>query len=115
MAKFEVVELANPIELFGKKVSTVKIKEPTGYQYSTIGEPRIMVHTGTGGGYFVEQPAEINRYLEGCIDHEQGADFLRLLSLVDAMTVKRALLGFFEGAEATILERKLTRSSSAPA
>ena len=68
-----------------------------------------------GGGYFVEQPGEIGRYLEACIDHELGGDVVRMLSLSDAMEVKQALFGFFEGAEALRLERKLKRSASAPA
>ncbi len=114
MAKAEVVKLVNPVTFFGKVVSEVRIKEPTGAHYAAFGEPRLLVHSASGGGYFIEQPAEINRYLEACIDHEMGADLLRLLSLEDAMEVKQALIGFFVAAEERRLERRLTASSSAP-
>jgi hypothetical protein len=112
MAKVETVELANPIEWFSKKVTVLKIKEPTGHLYVTIGEPRILVHTNSGGGYFVEQPAAITQYLERCIDHEAGADVLKLLSLEDAAEVKEVLLSFFEAVAQSRLARRLTRSSS---
>jgi hypothetical protein len=112
MAKVETVELANPIELFGKKITALKIKEPTGRLYIAIGEPRIPVQTGNGGGYYVEQPLEIGKYLEACIDHEMGADLVPLLSLEDIMEVKKTIFDFFDGAAQRRLERRLIRLSS---
>jgi hypothetical protein len=112
MAKTETIALANPIELFGKPISHVTVNEPTGYMYSTIGEPRILVATGTGGVYFVEQPQEIARYMEKCIDGDLGGHILKLLSLEDVKEVKQALLSFFERADERIVARKLTSSSS---
>src|SRR5579863_5021330 len=100
MARTEVVTLAEPFELFGKRVTEITLKEPTGYQYSTIGEPRIAVMTATGGGYYIEQPEAITKYLEACVEHETKSDVVKHLSLEDAQEVKQRLLGFFEAAGA---------------
>lgn len=113
MAKIEIVELAHPFDLFSKRIAAVKLKEPTGYHYAKYGDPRILVHTAAGGGYFVEQPDVINKYLEACIDHDQGSDLIQMLSLEDSMEVKRTLLSFFEEADRSRLARRSTRSSSA--
>ena len=112
MAKVETITLVRPIEVFNKQVKELRLKEPTGAQYIKIGEPRIVVRTAAGGGYYVEQTEEIKAYLDVCVDHELQSEILSLLSLTDAMEVKKTLLNFFESAEATRIARRLTNSSS---
>lgn len=113
MARTETIQLADPFELHQKKVTAIKLKEPSGRLYSKLGEPRLVIHAQAGGAYFVEQPEAINAYLEGTIDHEFGADLLGLMSMEDVMQLKLALFSFFEGAGERIVARKSTPLYSA--
>ena len=112
MPPTEKITLAAPFQLFGKTVSEVELTEPTGGLYSLLGEPRILVHSASGGGYYIDQPDVIRNYLEKCVKHETGADIVKMLSLEDAREVRQVLLNFFEAADARRVARKLTLSSS---
>jgi hypothetical protein len=118
LAKAEIVQLTDPIELHGRTVTHVTVAEPTGYQFNTIGEPRILVATGAGGMYFVERIDEIRAYLEKCVTAEVGPDIhigttlVKLMSLEDTKKAKAALLSFFEAADVKIAGNKLISASS---
>jgi hypothetical protein len=86
----------------------------TGWAVATLGEPRVLVHNAAIGGYFVELPDVISKYLERCVEHEMGADVVKLLGMTDALKVKAALFDFFAEAEAKIASEKLLSFVSAP-
>ena len=100
MSSRKTIALAEPFEFHGQTVKSVVLVEPTGWQAATIGEPRVLVHNAATGGYFVEMPDIIARYLERCIEHDLGAEVVRLLSLTDVLQIKSALFDFFIEAEA---------------
>lgn len=107
------IKLSKPFTLYNKRVDEIEIKEPTGGAYAQLGEPRVLVHTNSGGGYLVEQPAVINAYLEKCLVNDLGGDVLNLMSLQDVMEIKDALLGFFTEAAAGLALKRSMQSSSA--
>jgi hypothetical protein len=107
------IALSRPIVLHGQTIGHVNLKEPTGQAFIDLGEPRVMVHMINGGGYYVEQPETIKAYLETCVDHELGADLVKLMSLTDATRVKRALFDFFAAASATPIAPPSPTSSTA--
>ena len=79
----------------------MRINEPTGLQYLQLGDPRMPVSLGEGGGYWIEQPKVIQDYLDRVLDHgdgrskDQGGVASRLLSFTDARAIKAALFDFF--------------------
>lgn len=96
----KVVKLASPIEVFGKTLRELEIREPTGREFMTNGEPRALVYSPGGSGYFIEQAEIIAKYCEKCIVSELGNDIFSLLSLEDAKAVKETVLSFFSAADA---------------
>jgi hypothetical protein len=99
------VVLEKPVTLFGAQISEVRVNEPTGLQYLQLGDPRMAVSMGDGGGYWIEQPKVIQDYLERILDHgdgrsKDGGSLLALLSLADVKAIKGALFGFFLPASA---------------
>jgi hypothetical protein len=48
------IDLDDPIELHGKKITTIELKEPNGALHSKLGEPRIFVRNSDTTGSFVE-------------------------------------------------------------
>lgn len=113
-ANTKTIPLIRPPMWANLPVAEIVLREPTGGEYVTHGEPRIIVQDGRGGGYWVEQPAVIKAYMEACIQHVGGADLVRLLALPDAMRVKHELFVFFREAEAETMPSASTASSSAP-
>lgn len=113
MAKRTKIPLSEPFDWHGRRIAEVELKEPTGWQVATIGEPRILVHNSATGGYFVEQPDVIAKYLERCVEHETGADIVKLVSLRDVLKIKAALFDFFTEAEAEIARERLASFASA--
>jgi hypothetical protein len=89
------VKLASPVQWHGAALAEIRLKEPTGFQYIEIGEPRFPMTYASGGGYWVEDDARIRRYLDRCLDHEGGSMLFAQLALADAMAVKGALIDFF--------------------
>jgi hypothetical protein len=108
------IKLNQPFEWHGRKIDEVELKEPTGWQVATLGEPRILVYSATSGGYYVEQPEVISKYLERCVAHESGNDIVKFISMTDVLRIKAALFDFFTEAEAQIAKEKLASFASAP-
>jgi len=101
------VKLTKPIEWFGRKLAEIELREPTGAEYVRLGDPRVLVYSQTGAGYFVEQNEVIEQYLDVCIALDGGgAAVMSQLSLQDAMAVKMELLGFFLAAAAGTVATK---------
>jgi len=67
------VTLSKPVTIFGKTVGSVELKEPNGGQFVRLGEPRVLVFTQSGSGYFIENVEVIRAYLDALILHEAGA------------------------------------------
>jgi hypothetical protein len=112
------VKLSKPIEFFGKRLAAVTLKEPTGGPFVRLGEPRVLIFTPTGSGYWIENAEQIRSYLDALIDHEAGGEaIMSSLGLEDAIIVKEALFDFFivaaANANAKRAAAKSTPSSSA--
>jgi hypothetical protein len=110
------VKLTKPVEFFGKRVAEIAMKEPSGGQYTRIGDPRTLVFSATGSAYWVEDKAAIAAYYEALIEHEAGGEaVVATLNLRDAMKVKETLFGFFaEASQPQTVDAKSTTSASAP-
>lgn len=93
MSKKKIV-LEQPVEMHGRRIAEITLREPTGANYLDFGDPHFLANS-QGGLFQVERDDVIARYLDACVDHEAGAHLLRLLSLQDARAVKVALLSFF--------------------
>ncbi len=104
----KIVTLSAPIEWAGKTVSEIELREPSGAEYVRHGDPRVLVRSQTGSGYFVEQNDVIEKYFEALINHEAHGAILSLLSLEDTMAVKMAMLDFFLVASTKISARGST-------
>jgi len=109
------VKLTKQVEIFGKRVAEIVMKEPTGGQYTRIGDPRTLIFSMTGSGYWAEDKTAIAAYYEALIEHDAGGEALvALLSLRDAMRVKETLFSFFaQASEPQTVEGKSTSSASA--
>jgi hypothetical protein len=108
------VKLENPFPHPSPDVTVIEIEvmEPTGKLYALLGEPRVFVFKGEGGGYWIENSEVTRGYMEACIKFDLGADTFLRLSLVDAKQVKEAVLNFFEAADQKLLQLRSTASSS---
>ncbi len=106
------VKLATPVVAHEKVVSEIELREPTGGEYVRLGDPRVLVRSQTGSGYFVEQNDVIAQYVEKCMvapaDAGVAAAVRELLSLEDMMAVKMAILDFFLVATAKVSARGST-------
>lgn len=114
------IKLTKPIEVFGKKLGAIELKEPSGGLYVRLGEPRTLVFNQSGSGYWVENASAIGAYLDQLIITEAGGEaVMPLLCLEDSMAMKEALFDFFTSAAANVNARRAaarsTPSSSAPA
>jgi hypothetical protein len=101
------IRLTAPFDWHGRKIEEIELREPTGWEAATLGEPRILVQNAALGGYFVEREDVVARYLDKCVEHESGADVVRMLGLTDVLRIKAALFDFFSQAEAKIAEERL--------
>jgi hypothetical protein len=110
------VTLSKPVQIFGKTVGSIELKEPNGGQFVRLGEPRILVFNQSGSGYWIENAETIRAYLESLIVREAGGEVvMALLTLEDAVVVKETLFGFFTDAANRAAARRLTSSSSVSA
>jgi hypothetical protein len=108
------IKLTKPFELHGRSVEEITLREPTGWEAATLGEPRLIVANQNLGGYYVERDDVIAKYLEKCVDCPLGPNgILKVLSLTDLIKVKQALFSFFEEAEARIAVERLANFASA--
>jgi hypothetical protein len=106
------IKLTKPIELHGKRLNEVELREPNGAMYIKHGEPRVLVFNASGSGYWVEQPDAIKAYLEALVIHDLGGDLLNVMNLEDAMGLKESMFAFFTDAAERLAARKSTASSS---
>lgn len=98
------LELSKPILLDdeGKvRITSVRLKEPTGGQYLDNGEPRILAQNADGTMFWVEDKTAIRAYLSGCVDHGNAGHVLRLMSIRDIRALREGLFGFFSAAPAS--------------
>jgi hypothetical protein len=109
----KLIHLSKPIELFGKRLTELELREPSGGDYLRNGDPRILVFNASGSGYWVEQNETIRAYLEKCLVSDLGTDIVNHLTLDDVMEVKAQLFDFFSDAANRRSATKSTASSSA--
>jgi hypothetical protein len=110
------LNLMKPVEVFGKRVASVELKEPSGGLYVRLGDPRVLVFNASGSAYWVEQAPVIGEYFDKLVLHDAGGGaIMALLSLEDAMAAKEVLFGFFSDAASRLAARKSTASSLASA
>ena len=106
------VKLATPVVVHEKVITEIDLREPSGGEYVRLGDPRVLVRSQTGSGYFVEQNDVISQYVEKCIvapaDAGVKAALTQLLSLEDMMAIKMAILNFFLVATAKVSARGST-------
>ncbi len=104
------VKLATPVVVHEKVISEIELREPSGGEYVRLGDPRVLVRSQTGSGYFVEQNDVISQYVEKCIvaPGEVAVALRELLSLEDMMAIKMAILDFFLVATAKVSARGST-------
>ena len=107
------IKLEEPFDWHGKDIKEIELVEPTGWQVATFGEPRILVHNASVGGYFVERDDVIAKYLEKCVKHDSGGDIVKLIGMTDVLRIKAALFDFFSVAEAKIAAERLASFASA--
>lgn len=98
----KTIVLSKPIEMHGDIIKEIKLKEPTGSQYLSYGEPRILARNSDATVYWVEDRVSIRSYLDVCIDHEMGSHLIPLLTLADVRRAKDAILSFFTEADQEI-------------
>jgi len=108
----KTITLEKPVVWFDKRISEVKLREPTGGEYISLGEPGVLVANPDGARYYVEQSSVIGAYLDKCLNVENGSAILSMLSLKDAKRIKDALLGFFIAAASETSPSDATSSSS---
>jgi hypothetical protein len=99
------IKLDNPFTHANVLYESLTLKEPSGYLFIELGEPRIPVSQSNGGGYWVEQPVAIKAYFERCLDHPAGVAALAFMSLADAVKLKSALFDFFRAASASVTDK----------
>jgi hypothetical protein len=99
------IELSRPASLHNKDIKSLVLKEPTGGAYLDHGEPRLFVQNVNGSWFWVEDKGAVKAYLDACLDHENGAAVLRLMTLPDVRKVKEALFGFFRDIAPTTSEK----------
>jgi hypothetical protein len=100
----KIITLTRPVEVFGKEITEITLREPTGALFSRLGHPRIPVMNATANsGYWVEKPAVISAYLDALIDLEAAElhIVLKKLSLADSIHLQSSLFDFFNEALAT--------------
>ncbi len=100
----KIIKLVKPIEAFGRRITEIALKEPTGALFSRLGQPRIPIYNqSAGSGYFVERDDVITSYLEKLMDMDfaETGVVLQQLSLTDMMELRETLFGFFDAARAT--------------
>jgi hypothetical protein len=115
----KAIRLSKPIELFGKSIAEIELKEPRGGMYVRLGDPRVLVFNASGSGYWVERDEITKAYLEELVACPNNADvtggvIVNLMALEDVMEAKEQLFLFFTDAAARRAAKKSTPSSSGP-
>lgn len=104
--------------LYNGTVTEVRLREPTAAEYIEIGDINQYGRSPDGSIYEIEVDGVARRYFERLITYPMLPQ-ARQLSLVDAMAVKDAIVGFFDAARqesqspATSLAPQTTSESSA--
>lgn len=99
MPNTAIVELVEPLLGHGEPIRRLVLKEPTGRDYISLGEPMVVARNPDGTAYAVENTAVIEQYVERCITEPKDPLLvIPQLGLSDAMRLKEAVLGFFRDA-----------------
>ena len=104
----KTILLDAPFEMFGKTVSEVILREPTGGDLFDLGEPTQVARAPDGTLYVVEFGSVIKQYAARLLRHDGGENALKLMSLQDGKKLKSAILGFFTDADQAIMEKSST-------
>lgn len=96
--KTVTIPLAAPIVGHNGPIAQVVVKEPTGRDYFTLGEPSVWARNADGTSYVVENTEVLEKYIERCIAEPTDPLLLSQLGLADAMKIREAVLDFFGAA-----------------
>jgi hypothetical protein len=114
MANMKVVSLAEPVEWFDKRVSSVTVREPKASHLMRFGEPQITVFA-QGGAAQVFRDDAVSSYLDALLSLNGsdpvdggGSAFFSKLSLQDGIAVRDALHDFFIEARLANVSKKPT-------
>ncbi len=113
MSKTVTITLQEPISGHNGPVREVVIRPPLAADYFEFGDPQVAARAPDGSFFVVEDDAALRGYIERCVV-SPDALLIRQLSLVDAIAVKKAVMGFFQSALAAspTPQSALTPSSS---
>lgn len=111
MPKTVSVKLQNPIIAHGGSRTEVILREPRGVDFIEIGEPFAYARADKGLVVHAENDQAIKSYLERCIVEPDYLLVMSQATLLDMVSVKEALFGFF--ADARQARSASTSSSSA--
>jgi hypothetical protein len=111
----KTIVLSSPIELFGKPIERVFLREPRASHLQRFGEPRFPVFQSDGTRYMVDRDDAIARYLDELLslDGDKSIDVgggavLAQLSLGDGIALREALFDFFSQAREALSSRRTT-------
>jgi hypothetical protein len=100
--KTVTIDLAEPIDNFGKPCPRVVLREPTYATYARLGEPYSFGRTRDGIIINVLKDEVLAAYVEACLVEPTNAGLLATLALVDAKRLRKAVLDFFSRADEAI-------------
>jgi hypothetical protein len=113
VAKTVTITLRDPLPVsHSGRVTEVVLREPSGRDLIEFGEPYAYARADKGLIVHAENDQAIKNYIERCIVEPDHLVVMSQISLVDMMTIKETVLGFFADAR---LARSANTSSSSSA
>ncbi len=112
MPKTVTVELKDPFDGHGGKVTKAVVREPFGREYAQFGDPFVYARTDAKVTVSAENDIAIKNYIEHCIVEPDPLLAMSLMSLRDMMAVKEAVLDFFLVARRELTVATANSSSS---
>jgi len=96
----KTIQLKRPFDGAAGKVTQVVVQEPTAADYFALGAPQTWVRA-SGGMALVDNDAAIRAYAERLIKEPDPLIAMTHMSVLDAIAVKDAILGFFQESDPT--------------
>ena len=109
------VPLKKPFTGHNGMVTKIVLREPTGDEYFSLGDPQSWVKAG-GGMALVDDQKIIRDYVLRCMVEPDPILAFGQMGVLDARAVKEAMLGFFTDAESSApsQETESSRSETSP-
>lgn len=110
--KTKTLDLINPFDLAAGTVSKLVLREPTGRDVMTFGEPYIQTQSSDGAIVAIENAEAIEGYMTQCVVDPAGINVIDRVGLTDFLRLKDAVFGFFSDARMAGLQSAPNSSSS---